>query len=336
MADASLSNYPESVDSFNRISDLDKDTLKKSNEYKKLINLGRYLEAYNYLNKEENADLKQCAIGAELINKHSDAIVNIENEINKNVNEINNRITDDYLSKTDASRTYLTKNDASNTYLTKNDARDIYLSQTDARDIYLSQNDANNTYLTKNDASSTYAEKSHIHDEFFTNMFNWGDVQMSTLNTNGISCIRNNDGTFVFNGTATKTFYSNKITINKTLSKPALLLGLPGKYCGVRLTIFLTYPNGQSGFTTSTESSVPESGNIYIPSGATVNGVQIGVTANQELNNVKIKPMITYNTNATYNDFIPFTGTTGNINSDIAELRSQFMTALINGSISLE
>lgn len=85
MANASLSNYPTSVDTFDRISDLDENTLKKSNQYKKLVNVGNYAGAKAYLNDVENADLKQCAISAEIVNKHSDAIVAIENDINNNV-----------------------------------------------------------------------------------------------------------------------------------------------------------------------------------------------------------------------------------------------------------
>lgn len=84
MANASLSNYPTSVDTFDRISDLDKDsTMIKARQYKSYINAGNYTAAENYL--KNNSDLKQCAISAEIVNKHSDAIVAIENDINNNV-----------------------------------------------------------------------------------------------------------------------------------------------------------------------------------------------------------------------------------------------------------
>ena len=84
MANASLSNYPTTIDSFNRISDLDKDsTMIKARQYKSYINAGNYTGAENYL--KNNPDLKQCAISAEIVNKHSDAIVAIENDIKSNV-----------------------------------------------------------------------------------------------------------------------------------------------------------------------------------------------------------------------------------------------------------
>lgn len=92
MADASLSSYPTAVDNFDRISDLDKDsTMIKAVQYKSYINSGNYTAAENYL--KNNPDLKQCAISAEIVNKHSDAIVAIENDIKDNVKSNINTLT---------------------------------------------------------------------------------------------------------------------------------------------------------------------------------------------------------------------------------------------------
>lgn len=92
MADPSLSSYPTAVDNFDRISDLDKDsTMIKAVQYKSYINSGNYTAAENYL--KNNPDLKQCAISAENVNKHSDAIVAIENDIKDNVKSDINTLT---------------------------------------------------------------------------------------------------------------------------------------------------------------------------------------------------------------------------------------------------
>lgn len=92
MADPSLSSYPTAVDNFDRISDLDKDsTMIKAAQYKSYINSGNYTAAENYL--KNNPDLKQCAISAEIVNKHSDAIVAIENDIKDNVKNNINALT---------------------------------------------------------------------------------------------------------------------------------------------------------------------------------------------------------------------------------------------------
>ena len=80
----SLSGFPATIDSFDRVSDLDEETLAKSEIYKDLINNGDYDDAEQYL--EDNPDLAQCAINAAIINKHSDSIVALENETVKKKN----------------------------------------------------------------------------------------------------------------------------------------------------------------------------------------------------------------------------------------------------------
>lgn len=93
MADASLSSYPASVDNFNRISDLDENTLAKSKIYKNFIEDGDYVAAEAYL--DNNYDLKQCAVGADIINHHSDAITATEiklNEVDRKAVEANGKL----------------------------------------------------------------------------------------------------------------------------------------------------------------------------------------------------------------------------------------------------
>ena len=60
--------------------------------------------------------------------------------------------------------------------------------------------------------------------------------------------------------------------------------------------------------------------------------VNIQVTKGLVLNNVIIKPMITTNINATYEDFVPYTSSTGQINSDVAYLlkRIETLESLVN------
>ena len=52
--------------------------MEKAEHYKSLINEGKYDDAATYLNLNENDDLKRCSIGADIINKHSDAIIALE------------------------------------------------------------------------------------------------------------------------------------------------------------------------------------------------------------------------------------------------------------------
>lgn len=80
MAEISLSTFPSAIDTFKRYSDLDAATLKKAETYKGYIEAGDYTTAEQYLNDEDNEDLASCGIGADIINKHSDAIVALEEE----------------------------------------------------------------------------------------------------------------------------------------------------------------------------------------------------------------------------------------------------------------
>lgn len=79
MADTtSLSSFPNNIDTFDRVSDISEQqgTLEKSQKYKKKIDDGKYADAEKYL--RDNEDLAQCAINASMFNKHSDAIVALE------------------------------------------------------------------------------------------------------------------------------------------------------------------------------------------------------------------------------------------------------------------
>ena len=95
MADTtSLSSFPTSIDTFERMSDISskpvaegqQSTLEKSKIYKEMIEGGNYEDAEKYL--KENEDLARCGINAIMINKHSDAIVAAEENIIKNKEEL--------------------------------------------------------------------------------------------------------------------------------------------------------------------------------------------------------------------------------------------------------
>lgn len=85
----SLSSFPNSVDTFKRYSDLTADTMVKAERYKEFIETEQYETAMEYLNLKENEDLRDCGINAEIINKHSDAIVEIEKDINNTKSQTN-------------------------------------------------------------------------------------------------------------------------------------------------------------------------------------------------------------------------------------------------------
>lgn len=75
---ASLSSFPAKIDNFSRVSDLDTQTLYAAHMYKQHINNGEYDAAKALL--DSDTDLQKCAVNAEIINKHSDAIVALEKQ----------------------------------------------------------------------------------------------------------------------------------------------------------------------------------------------------------------------------------------------------------------
>ena len=63
--------------------------------------------------------------------------------------------------------------------------------------------------------------------------------------------------------------------------------------------------------------------------------VDMRVVEGTTVNNLVFKPMITTNLDATYDDFVPYTGDTGKLNSDVAELKNDLdkLSSLPIGSI---
>lgn len=78
MSNPTLTNFPNSIDTFGRVSDLDKNIFNKAKEYKKKLDSGDYTGAETYL--KANQDLARCGIDATTINRHSDAITALETE----------------------------------------------------------------------------------------------------------------------------------------------------------------------------------------------------------------------------------------------------------------
>lgn len=140
---------------------------------------------------------------------------------------------------------------------------------------------------------------------------------LQTTTQDGITCTNNGDGTYTLNGTANKEGFFRACDINLKL-KTYRLLGCPvgGKNETYMLSIqlngdtfdtFIDYGNGKS-FTVSKVSS-SYSVMFYFKNGTV-------------FNNLVFKPMLTSNLSATYDDFVPYTGDTGSLNGDVADLRS--------------
>lgn len=122
---------------------------------------------------------------------------------------------------------------------------------------------------------------------------------LQTQTLNGVTCTNNGDGTYTLNGTATSeaTF---AISCDLRIKGTFKLLGLdrPITESGVYINIFATdnylpnYVDSKDGCINSTDKTITD--------------VQIHVQEGNTTNNLVIKPMLTTNLNATYDDFVSY------------------------------
>lgn len=128
---------------------------------------------------------------------------------------------------------------------------------------------------------------------------------LETTTQNGITVTNNGDGTYTVKGTATDVseIRFGSITLN------------PGTYKNLGATAYIQTLDGVLKKVIHDEKFV-----ITADAPVVVPFVwhNKDVSADDEIK----KPMITTNLNATINDFVPYTGDTGQLNKDVAELRS--------------
>lgn len=139
---------------------------------------------------------------------------------------------------------------------------------------------------------------------------------LKTTTSNGVTCTNNGDGTYTLNGTASAganfflrgSYGSHTPIINKV--GRFKLTPLTGTYVNLRVQL---YHNVTALTVTDNIVTVTQDTLITLFNVQTVEGV----TYNNEI----IIPMLTTNLDATYDDFIPYTGDTGSLNGDVADLR---------------
>ena len=141
---------------------------------------------------------------------------------------------------------------------------------------------------------------------------------LATTTQSGVTCTNNGDGTYTLNGTASAetTFIVQIIgnIVEKYANKDLWLVGCPKNgsmntyrqhfWCEGQEMMFDTGSGTKFRIENTTKNA-----NIAII-------IEPGTTTN----NLVFKPMITTNLNATYDDFVPYTGSTGGLNSDLAEV----------------
>ena len=140
---------------------------------------------------------------------------------------------------------------------------------------------------------------------------NFWNPTLQTTTINGITCTNNGDGTYTLSGQNDGTNQSYfKLTGSLILNNDCVLTGCVGSDSGrFGLGVF-------DGNVTHEEVNDP----IFLNAGTYPESyifVRVGIGIPD---NTIIKPMITTNLDATYDDFVPYTGDTGKLNSDVASL----------------
>lgn len=135
---------------------------------------------------------------------------------------------------------------------------------------------------------------------------------LETTTKNGVTCTNNGDGTYTLNGTAsditTFVLITNENTIPTFSGK---LVGCPSG--GGSSSYLLRMQNSKYNEIRDTGNGIEISDYEYYQ-------INIRIASGYTCNNLIFKPMLTTNLNATYDDFVPYTGDTGRLNGDVAEL----------------
>lgn len=149
---------------------------------------------------------------------------------------------------------------------------------------------------------------------------------LQTTTQNGVTCTNNGDGTYTLNGTATKsTFFYLGIYSSKA-NKTYKILGWGNTKYEQNLTgLYIQVKDGRPNVFDANGN-----GGFYTPASDESLNVVIAINNGTTISNAIIKPMITTNLNATYNDFVPYTGNTGRLNADVALLNSNIGQVELN------
>ena len=148
---------------------------------------------------------------------------------------------------------------------------------------------------------------------------------LATTTQNGVTCTNNGDGTYNIVGT-------NNTSSNATFICDVVINGTgQGKLLGV--------PKGSSGITLQTnydgswgQSLYWDSGNgAILPNIEKVQRLAILVKPDTTVNHT-IKPMITTDLNATYDDFVPYTADGDTLAADVAELKNDLVCLILSAS----
>lgn len=172
------------------------------------------------------------------------------------------------------------------------------------------------------------AEEKADKSETTVNLLN---PTLGTTTQNGITCTSNGDGTYTLKGTAsadTTFVLKNMADIIKENANKTLRFVSKGD----TLETYFT----QIYFNNATPAKDLGSGITFeVPINVSETNVAVLIKSGSVLSDIIIKPMLTTNLDATYDDFVPYTGDNGSLNKDVAKLKNDLdkLSSLPIGSI---
>lgn len=287
-------------------------------------NLESALDALN----TEKADKATTLSGYGITNAYTKSETNAE--ITNAINDLD--VTDEYVSNQFISSVSETngKIDVTRQQLSTTPTLDVYapISSHGVKKALNSEitpinNKIGNTSIsTIGDGTITNAISeldSNLKNNTRTNLLN---PTAQTQTKNGVTLTNNGDGTYTVNGTASdKTSFSFARLTNIDILENTKLVGCPVGGTDTTYFMYITCYNGSTWAKAYIDSG---NGKIVseIPSEVNVAWLEMTITKNTTCNNLVFKPMLTTKLDATYDDFVRYTGGSGRLNEDVAEIKS--------------
>ncbi len=163
---------------------------------------------------------------------------------------------------------------------------------------------------------------SDIRKETTVNLLN---PTLQTTTANGVTCTNNGDGTYTLNGTATNAVVLILGYLSLKANKSYKLIAQSPT--DINTNVRVHDKKGMFFGDGTYKGATP----IITPTKDAVSIVMlIEIAKTTPLNNFIIKPMLTTNLNASYDDFIPYTGDSGSLNGDVADLRTNINNNIDN------
>ena len=156
---------------------------------------------------------------------------------------------------------------------------------------------------------------SDVRKETTVNLLN---PTLETRTSNGVTLTANGDGTYTLNGTATSEVLLSlgKVSLKANKSYKLIAQSPTDTSTDVKVRDVRGMLFGDGTHTGATPIITPTRDYAGVR-------MVIEIAESTSLNNFIVKPMITTNLDATYDDFVLYTGDTGKLNSDVADIKSK-------------